>query len=78
MLPHQPAKFKAARDCIHNNYLFIKSLLEVYEESGDGPAHLSQANAAASEHARKHSQVHPGDMEKVRLGIMCKQGQTND
>lgn len=66
MLPHQPAKFKAVRQCIHNNYLFIKSLLGVYDETEASPSHLSQANAAASEHARKQPQVHPGDMEKVR------------
>lgn len=66
MLPQQTAKFKAVRQCIHNNHLFIKSLLGVYQEGGEAPSHLSQANTAASEHASRQPQVHPGDMEKVR------------
>ena len=66
LLPHQPAKFAAARNCIHNNYLFIKSLLAVHQDSQDSPAHLSSANSAAAEHAKRHRQVAPGDMEKVR------------
>ena len=66
LLPHQPAKFAAARNCIHNNYLFIKSLLAVHQDSQDSPSHLSSANSAAAEHAKRHRQVAPGDMEKVR------------
>ena len=66
LLSHQPAKFAAARNCIHNNYLFIKSLLAVHQDSQDSPSHLSSANLAAAEHAKRHRQVAPGDMEKVR------------
>ncbi|DBB03564.1 TPA: hypothetical protein ACH3X3_010907 [Trebouxia sp. C0006] len=66
LLPHQPAKFAAARNCIHNNHLFIKSLLDMYHEGEAVPEHLSAANSAAQEHARRHKHVHPGDMEKVR------------
>ncbi|KAL3145964.1 hypothetical protein ABBQ38_015324 [Trebouxia sp. C0009 RCD-2024] len=66
LLPQQPAKFAAARNCIHNNFLFIKSLLEVYQDSEDSPSHLSSANTAAAEHAKRHRQTAPGDMEKVR------------
>lgn len=66
MLPNQPSKMKAVRQCIHNNHLFIKSLLGVYDEGDEAPSHLSQANVAASEHASRQPQVHPGDMEKVK------------
>ena len=66
LLPHQPAKFAAARNCIHNNHLFIKSLLDMYQDPQAVPEHLSAANSAAQEHARRHKQAHPGDMEKVR------------
>lgn len=66
LLPHQPAKFAAARNCIHNNHLFIKSLLDMYHEGEAVPEHLSAANSAAHEHARRHKHVHPGDTEKVR------------
>lgn len=68
LLPHQPAKFAAARNCIHNNFLFIKSLLAVHQDSQDSPSHLSSANSAAAEHAKKHKRIAPGDMEKVRSG----------
>lgn len=70
LLPQQPAKFAAARNCIHNNFLFIKSLLEVYQDSEDSPSHLSSANTAAAEHAKRHRQTAPGDMEKVR-SVRC-------
>lgn len=66
MLPNQPTKMKAVRQCIHNNHLFIKSLLGVYDKGDEAPSHLSQANVAAREHASRQLQVHPGDMEKVR------------
>ena len=66
LLPYQPAKFRAARNCIHNNYLFIKSLLSVFQEAGEAPEHLSAANSAAAEHARRHKHAQPGDIEKVR------------
>ena len=38
----------------------------MYHEGEAVPEHLSAANSAAQEHAKRHNNVHPGDMEKVR------------
>ena len=81
-MPKQPAKLKAAREAIQSNHLFLKSMLGSFDDDGRTPEHLSIANAAASEWAQAHPEVHPGDIEKVRweqlLWLPAKQESCRD
>ena len=67
LLPGIPAKIAAAKHCVYQNHLFLKSLLTWVSRGDAAPEPLCFANNAAAAWAAEHGPaVHPSDTEKVR------------
>lgn len=62
LLPHIPTKIATARQCIYQNHLFLKSMLDA-----PAPEPLCYASTAADAWAAQHGpRVNPADVDKVR------------
>ncbi|KAL4523268.1 hypothetical protein Ndes2437B_g00396 [Nannochloris sp. 'desiccata'] len=62
LLPHIPTKIATARQCIYQNHLFLKSMLD-----SPAPEPLCYAATAADAWAAQHGpRVNPADADKVR------------
>ena len=66
MLPHIPAKIAAARQCIYQNHLVLKSMLDWLSSDLGAPEPLCYASTAAAAWATAHgNKVNPMDADKV-------------
>ncbi|KAL6750018.1 N2227-like protein-domain-containing protein [Haematococcus lacustris] len=70
LLSSQPAKFAAARRCIHTNTFFIKAMLAAFDpvdgEPAAVPSMLAGANAAGDAISGQQRSTSAADVDKVR------------
>lgn len=67
LVPNIPPKIATSKQCIYQNNLFLKSLLDWLSTSGTSPPPLCYATAAADYWVSKHgNRINPQDADKVR------------